>query len=112
MKVPASPLRRGLFFALFSFFFKIMHLFHLKIVSLKNSSDSLSIVNLRINQTLNTGAVRNARRMNQNQRYEVRMDFKSTVFMPYGHEPGYECRMAFPEASTPQNRTYRAGVKC
>ena len=50
--------------------------------------------------------------MNQNQRYEVRMDFKSTVFMPYGHEPGYECRMAFPEASTPQNRTYRTGVKC
>ena len=34
--------------------------------------------------------------MNQNQRYEVRMDF-----------PGYECRMAFPEASTPQNCTYR-----
>ena len=44
---------------------------------------------------------------NQNQRYEVRMDFKSTVFMPWingmnalwaftGHEPGYECRMAFP----------------
>ena len=59
------------------------------------------MVNLRINQTFSTGAVRNARRMNQNQRYEVRMDF-----------PGYECRMAFPEASTPQNRTYRTGVKC
>ena len=42
MKVPVSPLRQGLFFALFSFFFQIMHLFHLKIVSLKNSSDSLS----------------------------------------------------------------------
>ena len=33
----------------------------------------------------------NARRMNQNQRYEVLMHF-----------PGYECLMAFPGSSTPQ----------
>ena len=56
------------------------------------------MVNLRINQTFSTGAVRNARRMNQ-----IGMKSVSPV-------PGYECRMAFPEARTPQNRTYRTGV--
>ena len=64
------------------------------------------MVNLRINQIFSTGAVRNARRMNQNQRYEVRMDFKSTVFMPYGHEPGYECRMAFPGSAIRLNTPF------
>ena len=34
--------------------------------------------------------------MNQNQRYEVRMDFT-----------GYECRMAFPGASALQNLAYQ-----
>ena len=39
---------------------------------------------------------------NQNQRYEARVGFKSGIHAVW-HEPGYECRMAFPGACTPQN---------
>ncbi len=57
------------------------------------------MVNLRINQIFSTGAVRNARRMNQNQRYEVRMDF-----------PGYECRMAFPGSAIRLNTPFTIDI--
>ena len=53
----------------------------------------LIIVKFRINRTLCTGAVRNALRMNQNQRYEG---------SPYRHSP-----YGIPRGMYTENRTYR-----
>ena len=40
---------------------------------------------------------------NQNQRYEARVGFKSTVFMLHSMNRGMNALMAFPGSSMPQN---------